>query len=266
MTDAPEPIAALLRPPPALLDAGLQWAKRLHLPLVESNGTAPYSLLVQLLPDHNGSDYRLAVQINTPNPPGPVSVDFAGGALGHRRRFGGGRGQPLARAVGLKHGATPQVVDVTAGLGRDAFVLAHLGCSVRMVERVPLVAALLEDALARAAADPDLAAVIGRMQLFGADSIRWLADLNTDAYPDVIYLDPMYPQRRKQALVKKEMQLFHILVGADQDAPALLARALTRVRKRVVVKRPRGAPPLEGPPPTFAIHGPNTRYDVYVVG
>ena len=248
-----------------LLDAGMHWAQRLDLPLAEPGDAARYDLLLQLLPDCNQPGYRLALQANTPNAPGPVSIDFAGGALGHRRRFGGGRGQPLARAVGLKHGATPQIVDATAGLGRDAFVLALLGCSVRMVERVPLVAALLENALARAAATPDLGAVIGRMELIRADSTRWLSQLDAHAYPDVIYLDPMYPQRRKHALVKKEMQLFHTLVGADQDAPALLAQALTRARNRVVVKRPRGAPPLEGPPPTFAIHSPNTRYDVYVV-
>ncbi|WP_445775347.1 class I SAM-dependent methyltransferase, partial [Shewanella sp.] len=64
-----------------------------------------------------------------------INVDFVSGAVAHRRKFGGGRGQSIAKAVGLKQGVTPTVVDGTAGLGRDAFVLASLGCKVIMVER-----------------------------------------------------------------------------------------------------------------------------------
>lgn len=265
MSTNPRPRIAVLQPPPAFAEAAAQWAQRLDLMLVDAGSTAQYELLLRLQPDAAEPGYRLALQENSANAPGPVALNFIAGVVDHRRRFGGGRGQPLARAIGLKHGATPKVVDLTAGLGRDAFVLATLGCTVHMVERVPVVAALLENGLARAAQNLEVSPIIERMPLYWADSSQWLANLDANARPDVIYLDPMYPQRSKRALVKKEMQLFHALVGTDDDAPALLAQALEKARKRVVVKRPRTAPPLEGPAPQFVISSPNTRYDVYSI-
>ncbi|WP_192844273.1 class I SAM-dependent methyltransferase, partial [Rodentibacter caecimuris] len=70
---------------------------------------------------------------------GAVYVDFVGGAMAHRRKFGGGRGEAVAKAVGIKGNELPTVIDATAGLGRDAFVLAAIGCQVRLVERHPVV-------------------------------------------------------------------------------------------------------------------------------
>ncbi|MBZ4777536.1 class I SAM-dependent methyltransferase, partial [Salmonella enterica subsp. enterica serovar Typhimurium] len=80
---------------------------------------------------------------------GGIFVDFVGGAMAHRRKFGGGRGEAVAKAVGIEGDYLPDVVDATAGLGRDAFVLASVGCRVRMLERNPVVAALLDDGLTR---------------------------------------------------------------------------------------------------------------------
>src|SRR5690606_6881060 len=119
------------------------------------------------------------------------------------------------------------------------------------------LAALLDNGLARARAHPETAPAAARMHLVHDDGRRWLAQGHG---PDVVYLDPMYPQRRKQALVKKEMRLLRRLVGDDGDAPELLAAALEAARRRVVVKRPRGAPSLRGPAPAAAITSPNTRY------
>lgn len=207
---------------------------------------------------------RLELIATAPGAPGPVYAEFVTGQAGHRRRFGGGRGQPLARAVGLKGGATPRVLDATAGLGRDGFVLACLGCTVTLVERSPVVAALLRDGLERAKADPGIGALVReRLHLEMADAAAYLQNPGGER-PDVVFLDPMYPHRDKSALVKKDMRLLRAVVGDDQDAPRLLAAALARARQRVVVKRPRPAAPLEGPPPTMAIQGENTRYDVYV--
>src|SRR5690606_23122611 len=107
--------------------------------------------------------------------PGPVFADFVEGALAYRRLHGGGRGQPVARAVGLKPGIYPKVLDATAGLGRDAFVLAALGCEVVMLERSPIIAALLDDALARAALESEVAPIVARMTLIQADARQWLA-------------------------------------------------------------------------------------------
>ncbi len=147
--------------------------------------------------------------------PGPVFVDFTGGALAHRRRFGGGRGQPLGRAAGIRPGYSPTVFDATAGLGRDAFVLASSGCRVTLCERSAALAALLRDAIGRAQADPEVAAIAARMGAQWTDARDWLAALPEPQWPDVIYLDPMYPPGRSSALVKKEMRAVQRLVGPD---------------------------------------------------
>ncbi len=208
---------------------------------------------------------RLALRTLRPSRGGAVSVDFTAGRAAHRRQFGGGRSQPLARALGLKGGLSPRVVDATAGLGRDAFVLASLGCAVQLIERQPLLAELLADGLQRAAADAATAPIAARMALIGADAAGWLRGLDAAAAPDCVYLDPMYPQRDKSAAVKKEMRLLQRLAGPDQDSAELLAAALDCGAARVVVKRPKGAPPLAGPAPSAAIASANTRYDLYAL-
>ncbi|BCL74417.1 ribosomal RNA small subunit methyltransferase J [Jeongeupia sp. HS-3] len=192
-----------------------------------------------------------------------VCVDFVDGASAHRRKFGGGRGQPVAKAVGLKGGANPSVLDATAGQGRDAFVLASLGCSVTLIERSPVAAALLEDGLARAAADAGTAAIAARMTLVHADSLQWLLEAAAQSF-DVVFLDPMFPEPDKRAKSKKEMAMFQTLIGGDPDADALLAPARRIARQRVVVKRPRHAPWLAGIKPNFDYPGESTRFDAYL--
>ncbi|WP_442800689.1 class I SAM-dependent methyltransferase [Shewanella sp. AS1] len=192
-----------------------------------------------------------------------IWVDFVTGAVAHRRKFGGGRGQAIAKAVGLKQGVNPTVVDGTAGLGRDAFVLASLGCKVTMIERNPVVAALLEDGLRRAYQDSDIGEWMReRMTLVHGSSLTDLADIGEQV--DVVYLDPMYPHREKSALVKKEMRVFQSLVGADLDADGLLTPALALASKRVVVKRPDYADDLDGIKPSTRIETKKNRFDVYV--
>ncbi|OOZ35985.1 hypothetical protein BOW51_09410 [Solemya velesiana gill symbiont] len=207
---------------------------------------------------------RLELRQGGPKPPGPVFVDFVAGKSAHRRKFGGGRGQPLAKAIGLKKGLTPTVLDATAGLGRDAFVLATLGCEVTLVERSPIIAALLEDGLRRAGDDPETAEIIQRMSLVQSDTTVYLDSLQGEARPQVIYMDPMYPHREKSALVKKEMRLFREIVGEDVDSAILLEAARRCAVARVVVKRPARAEHVGDQKPGFSIESPNTRYDVYV--
>jgi 16S rRNA (guanine1516-N2)-methyltransferase len=192
-----------------------------------------------------------------------ICVDFVSGRSAHRRRYGGGRGQPLAKAIGLRQGRNPFVLDATAGLGRDAFVLASLGAPLLLVERSPIVAALLEDGLRRAMNDPEVAPIAARMRLVNMDAGRYLTQLATPELPDVIYLDPMYPQRNKRALVKKEMRLLQRLLG-EHDSSTLLEAARQHARYRVVVKRPDSAEWLDGASPSMSIESPNTRFDVYV--
>ncbi|WP_265497753.1 16S rRNA (guanine(1516)-N(2))-methyltransferase RsmJ [Providencia rustigianii] len=193
---------------------------------------------------------------------GGIFVDFVSGAMAHRRKFGGGRGEAVAKAVGIKKDYLPDVIDATAGLGRDAFVLAALGCKVRMLERHPVVAALLDDGLQRGYQDLEIGQWLqARMSLIHASSIHALAEI-TDA-PDVIYLDPMYPHRQQSALVKKEMRVFQSLVGADDDADSLLAPAIALAKRRVVVKRPDYAEPLAGQKAPSAVTTKSHRFDIY---
>lgn len=232
--------------------AAEQWARRLGLPLHLE--VADFGLQV--------TDLGLQLQQLGDDAPGPVRVDFVEGGAAHRRLFGGGSGQMIAKAVGVQPGVRPVVLDATAGLGKDGFVLASLGCQVSLIERQPIIAALLEDGLQRAFADPEVAAIAHRMRLLHGNSIEVIGHWQ-DAPPQVIYLDPMFPHREKSALVKKEMRLFRPLVGDDLDAPALLAAALALASHRVVVKRPRKAPCIEGAKPSHTLEGKSSRYDIY---
>lgn len=234
-------------------------AQQLHLPLL-TDPAADWTYCLYLTTEH------LEVREQDFGVISSFHVDFVRGSAGYRRRRGGGRHQPLARAVGIKNGNTPTVIDATAGLGQDAFVLACLGCTVTLLERSLPVAALLADGLARAGRDPEIGAMIReRLQLLAIDSHDYLKNLSEAQRPAVVYLDPMYPHRQKSALVKKEMRLLRHLVGDDQDSSTLLAAALIAAKKRVVVKRPRLASPLEGPQPSFEITAVNTRFDVYCI-
>lgn len=192
--------------------------------------------------------------------PNLLEIDFLQGAIAYRVRQGKLRTELLAKAIGIKGDFKPSVIDATAGLGRDAFILACLGCHVVMLERSTEIAALLSTALQRLATT-DLKL---NLSLINIDAKEYLSNLSTDNQPDVVYLDPMYPERKKSALVKKEMRLLKEIVGEDEDAPTLLEIALRRARKRVVVKRPRLAVPLGGKEPDFAIKGKTQRFDVYL--
>ncbi|MEM9601857.1 MAG: class I SAM-dependent methyltransferase [Pseudomonadota bacterium] len=192
----------------------------------------------------------------------PLTVDFVGGRMAHRRRFGGGRGQPLARAVGVRGTPAPRVVDATAGVGTDAFVLASLGCTVTLIERVPEAATALRTALAEARAHPDTGAIAERMTVVEGDAIALLAAPELDA-PEVVYIDPMYPRSKHTAANARAMQRLQLLAGADTDSDQLLDVALNVATRRVVVKRPRTAPCLTGPAPSGDLRSAHTRYDLY---
>ncbi|HEX5055746.1 MAG TPA: class I SAM-dependent methyltransferase [Gammaproteobacteria bacterium] len=232
-------------------------AEKFGLPLLSRTQDAQFQLFLGAT--------RLELRDLGPDAPGPVFVDYCAGRSDHRRRYGGGKNQPLARAAGLGKLAALSIVDATAGLGRDAFVLASLGCRVTLVERSPAFAALLEDGIERALLDAEVRPIAERMRLIHADSRDYLSRLPRAQRPEVVYLDPMYPHRDKSALVKKEMRYTRALVGDDADAGGLLAVALAAARRRVAVKRPKGAPVLPGPRPTAEIASANTRYDIYTV-
>ncbi|MCG2577263.1 class I SAM-dependent methyltransferase [Dechloromonas sp. XY25] len=236
---------------PAFSPAASALAEQLGLPL---SGEAGFSLQL--------GEQGLQLQELGPGAAGPVRVDFVEGALAHRRLQGGGAGQMIAKAVGIQPGVRPTVLDATAGLGRDAFVLAQLGCDVTLIERQALVAALLADGLRRAESDPEVAAIIERMHLRCGNAIEQMQSWSDEA-PQVIYLDPMFPHRNKSSLVKKEMRVFRPLVGDDDDAPQLLQAALALATHRIVVKRPRKAPCIAGATPSYTLEGKSSRFDIY---
>jgi 16S rRNA (guanine1516-N2)-methyltransferase len=167
-------------------------------------------------------------------------ADFIKGSFGYRRQHGGGIKQLIGRAVGIKTRQTaPTVLDGTAGLGKDGFILASLGCSVTLIERSPIIAALLKDGLSRAAAFQETSEIIkNKIKIFVTDLQEYLENLPSEQYPDVIYLDPMFPERKKSALTKMEMRIIRDIVGYNEDTEQLLNATLSIAKKRVVVKRP----------------------------
>ena len=235
-----------------------QLAKLLRLPLLEDAPAAEYLLYCGV----NRLELLNSAEPNTK----AIFVDFEAGKSRHRRLYGGGKGQDFSKALGLQKFPGATVIDATAGLGGDSFVMATLGCNVTMLERNPIVQQLLGDGLARgdSSENSEVQAIATRLRLVQQQSIDYLESLDADEFPQLIYLDPMFPQREKNALVKKEMRFFHDIVGKDEDSAELLEVALTRAIERVIVKRPAKAETLNARKPDFEIKGKTVRYDVYL--
>ena len=167
---------------------------------------------------------------------------------------------PVVRAVGEAR----TVVDATAGLLGDAFLLAAAGMKVTAIERSAVVHALAVDGLRRAALDPRLSELIGgRIELVHADARTWLAAHTGPAdAPDAVVIDPMFPPKRKRsALPRKEMAVLREVVGSDLDASELLAAARACARQRVALKRGDDADIIVDP--EWTIGGTTVRYDVW---
>lgn len=197
-------------------------------------------------------------------PAAELRVDFVKGAVAHRLRFGGGRGQALAKAMGLRAGKTPMIIDATAGLGRDSFLLASLGAQVILIERSDTMHSLLADGMERAAREGgEFQEIISRMTLLKGDAKDFLPELSGEA----ILIDPMHPPRKNSALVKQELRQVREVVGTDDDAVDLVRVALRHARNRVVLKWPAKADPMEGLRAcSHQICGKTTRYDVFMTG
>jgi 16S rRNA (guanine1516-N2)-methyltransferase len=191
-----------------------------------------------------------------------LRVDFVTGAVAHRLRFGGGRGQDLPKAMGLRAGKTPTIIDATAGLGRDAFLLASLGAHVTMIERSEKMHELLRDGMERAAREGgEFRDIIDRMTLLRGDARDLLPELSAES----ILIDPMHPPRKNTALVKRELRQVREIVGTDDDAADLVRVAIKHAQNRVVLKWPAKADPIVGIAPcSHQIRGKSTRYDVFM--
>ena len=193
----------------------------------------------------------------------PMVIDFVSGKTAYRRKYGHAGGEAISKAVGIKKGHRPNIVDATAGWGRDAFVLATMGCRVHMIERSEIIATLLKDGVRRAEQDEKIGLLMkDKLSLTCGDSRKELSQVPFE--PEVIYLDPMFPHKEKSALVKKEMRMLQHVVGPDADADELLSLALTIATKRVVVKRPAYADFLAGIKPQASIKTKKHRFDIYL--
>jgi 16S rRNA (guanine1516-N2)-methyltransferase len=193
-----------------------------------------------------------------------ITIDFLSKKMAYRRKRATLKNERLAKALGLKKKTNPpRLIDATAGLGQDSFILACLGFEVTLLERSPKVYALLKKALTSTSKDPALAPIIKRLHLIHADAIQYLA-AHKMSY-DIIYLDPMFPVRKKSALNKQPMRTLLEIVGDDSDSNQLLQAALACATQRVVVKRPLLAKPLTDLKPSYSLTGTSNRFDIYLI-
>ncbi len=192
-----------------------------------------------------------------------LCVDFANVEIQNRIKTNAAK-LDLVKAVEGKRKTQLSILDMTAGLGQDSFCLASRGHHITAIEQNPYVFLLVNDGLIRAQQDIKLQDSASRIRLYFANAINFATlDLSHQAY-DVIYLDPMFPERLKSAKVKKNMQLLHQLVGIDeQNNDALFLFAQSFFAKKIVVKRPRLGEFLVGKRPTSQLIAKSSRFDIY---
>lgn len=199
---------------------------------------------------------------------GNLEIDFLSAKLKWRYERINRAQEPLLRALDWHSEAPQTLFDLTAGLGRDSLMLLHAGFTVTMFERDPVLQVLLGEAVKRFQAEKPVDA--SRLTFIAEDAGAYLTRLivgnvnGNASVPDLIYMDPMYPEREKSALVKKELRIIRNRVGADHDSEILLEKALQTGAKRVVVKRPSHAPFVGDKSPHHSVESPNTRFDVYM--
>ncbi len=245
---------------PTQLAAARRWALELDLPLADADSAPSESPVLRV------TEFGLELLSEM----GRLRVDFLAGREALRALRGAGSREPLSRALGLRaKQPIRKVLDATAGLGRDSFLLACLGADVCAVERDPVVGALLQDGLERGLAHPDVQDIVRAVRLLRGDALDILTRLSPDEAPEAVYIDPMFPIRRKSALVKKEMRMVADLAGGparDSDITALHEQACAVATRRVVMKRPTGAPQLQGMRPAHQSTdgGRTTRYDIWL--
>ena len=191
-----------------------------------------------------------------------LKCSFIEGPILHRLKYGKGRGQNLAKAVGMKFNKNRNIIDATAGLGYDSFILASIGAKVTLIERSQKMYELLQNGIDEGISfGGEIEKIINRMELVFGDSKDILPKLT----PEVIMIDTMYKDRKKTALVKNNMRLVRDIVGPDSDYIDLLKVALNCATNRVVLKQPRYAEPIkEVRKCSHQILGKTIRYDVFM--
>lgn len=226
-----------------------QIAEQLSYPLVEPADSSNYEL--QLLVENGQLGLCREADLDR----GPVVVDWSSNKAKHRLSKVSRRTEPLSRALGLKANHRPTVVDATAGLGGDSIIINALGCPVIAIERHPVVAALLANAIKHAGKHD--------IQLHNTDSTDWLSQ-QPDSSQEIVFLDPMFGKGETRAQVKKPMQLMQLLLADQAESADMLSEALRVASKRVVVKRAAKAPYLNDAKPQLTVSGKAIRFDIYL--
>ena len=157
----------------------------------------------------------------------------------------------------------PVAVDAAAGMGEDSFLLAAAGYEVYLFEQDAVIAALLRDALYRAGEDDRLREIVGRMHLSEGNSIELMPRLGIT--PEIVYLDPMFPPRKKSGLIHKKLQLIQKLEQPCADERELFDAAAAMHPKKIIIKRPLNGAPLADRKPSYTVKGKAIRYDVVVI-
>jgi len=235
---------------PSLHEKAQQYASRLALPIVFSRG-ADFNYLLVISPE------KMSL-IETIPKGRELYLDFLSGKAHYRQKKASLKKELLARALGLKPKERPCIVDATGGFAQDSLILATLGYPTIILERSGVIYTLLKDGCDRASSQLE---ALKRLTLIHADAIVWLKN---NPQPDLIYLDPMFPNHSKSALARKQLQFFQRIVGQDDDASLLFETALACARQRVVVKRPRLASSITEQKPTYCLAGSSCRFDVYL--
>ncbi len=187
---------------------------------------------------------------------GLMCFDFEESWNYHQRQHYALSKEPLAKSLGIKGEFKPIIWDTTCGTGKDSLLIKTYGAKLKSFERHPAIFLLLTDAKRRFPLDFDLVFADASTLIIGPDD-----------RPDVIYYDPMYPEKagsKKSALPRKEMRIFKDVVGEDFDSSEFLEWALKTARERVVVKRSMSALPIKDNP-TASYEGKSTRYDMYKI-
>ncbi len=231
----------------------------LHLDEAKSTGDDIWRLLVS-------SEQRTLIR-----PDGAkMNIDFTQGKAALRQAQPS-KDQSLVRALGLHKLTEAQrhathVIDATAGLGQDGWIIACQGCKTTLLEQSALVASMLQHAIQYAARQPALASIANKVEVINVRSQDYFTQSDSRIRPNIIYLDPMFPSKKKQAKVKKGMQFLQALLP-ETDNDRLLEHALDTATSRVVVKRPSGADVIAGTEhwrgQLTTVETDATRFDIY---
>ncbi len=187
-----------------------------------------------------------------------LNLDFRQGNYRHRQQAIGK--EPLLNAVKIQKKSPKTIIDATPGVLKDSFMLANRGIDIIAIERNPLLYVMVKKALSHFDTDSQTDNI--HIDYHFGDA----KDLLANFHADIIYLDPMYPPKRKSAQVKKEMQILHQVIGADSDSDELF-HAAKKQGSRLVVKRPSYATPIANSKPSFSYSTDKrgaTRFDIYL--